>query len=129
MKSTLKEAEKILIEIEKHYEAMKGDLGEDYWKKSDRLRDQFFKYVDKSEPGLYPGRVVAWPHADGRAYYIVKSIGKNLVTLWHVPIDDAWHSPVVSGNKAMREAVEQAIRFTDGMKKLFSKQKKEKQPV
>ena len=132
MKSTLKAVEKLLVEIDQLRDELLNtkNLGDDYWKKCDVVEEKFWTYAQSLEPGLYPGRVVTWGQGDGHAIYVVKSIGKDIVTLLHVPLGDAWRSPVVQNGKAMRSAVEQALRFSDGMKEIFAKEReKQKQPA
>src|SRR5690242_14674111 len=74
-------------------------------------------------PGLKVGRLVHWPVADGNAMYFLTRIGKRMVELEHFPWGDAWRSPVVVNGRAMREAVEQAIRAIEGMRRIFGSDK------
>ena len=43
---------------------------------------------DKSE---YVGEMISFPHADGKAFYMVFSL--KPLRLVHIPIGDAWESP------------------------------------
>ena len=72
-------------------------------------------------PGLKVGRLVSWPVGDGKAFYFVVGIRKRMVDLEHFPWQDDYYSPVVVNGQAMREAVEQAIRGIDGMRRIFGK--------
>lgn len=64
------------------------------WRKSEaeyieKLKEFCKKHSkDKSE---YVGEVISFPHADGKAFYMVFSL--KPVNLIHIPIGDAWQSP------------------------------------
>jgi hypothetical protein len=74
-------------------------------------------------PGMKVGRLVAWPHADGKAWYFITKIGEHICELEWMPGIDAWHSPVVQNGKALIEAVRNAVHGSDAMRKIFSSQK------
>lgn len=87
---------------------------------SDRLDKIFDDYLEKisSKLGFEVGRLVRWPVGDGYAWYVLLKIGKNTCELSHVPVGDAWSSPVVCRGKALTGAVKQAINWVDGFKVL-----------
>lgn len=77
---------------------------------------------DKSlGPGLKVGRLVSWPQGDGKAYYFVTGVGPDVVGLEWIPGIDAWSSPVVQNGRALREAVEEAVRAIDGWRSIMAR--------
>ena len=95
-----------------------------YLKRSEELYAEMDKIDQEAGEGLAIGRVVKWPHADGYAYYFVLAIAARIVTLKHIPIGDAWHNPVIPQNgKITKKIVEDALRKSDKLKRLFQKKK------
>jgi hypothetical protein len=77
-------------------------------------------------PGLKAGRLVAFPHADGYAHYMIARVGARSCHLLPIPYGDAYRSPVVTASGSCpRATVEQALRRTDGMRALFAERDRE----
>jgi hypothetical protein len=88
--------------------------------------DRVMKEIDQFDrsigPGLGLGRFVSWPQGDGKAFYFVTGIGKDLVRLAWLPWWDCWQSSAVVDGQALRSAVERAIRAKDGCRTVFGRQ-------
>lgn len=68
------------------------------------------------------GRVIALPHADGQALYVVTKVLQSRVTLKWLPWIDNWQDDVLEGGAtvSLKWAVER-IRWRDNMDEIFSK--------
>lgn len=73
--------------------------------------------------GKLVGRYVCYSIADGAAYYEVKSIKGNTVTLEHIAVDDAWRYPMIEDMDCQLplKVVEKNISGRDWMSGLFNK--------
>lgn len=115
----------------KKIQALVADIKGDHAKlRQGRLPDYVENYhaqyarieeLDKEAKALDPilGRHVSWPKADGHAHYFVAEVNEYVCKMIHVPIGDSWHSDAVCNGFAFREAVEQAIKWVEGMKAIF----------
>ena len=76
----------------------------------------------KNIKSVTPGRMVYWPYADGRAHYIIIATGKTTCTLQHLPVWDAWESPVVDRNgKCLTTVLEDMIEMADRLADIFDR--------
>lgn len=67
--------------------------------------------------GKYIGKVLQIPHADGYACYMLYSISP--MELIHMPLGDAWDSPMVDGLTSKK--ILEMIDSREKLNKLFSK--------
>lgn len=67
------------------------------------------------------GKHVRFLVADGYAHYIVVKDGKSLVTVEHIPLDDAYEFGGVYDGKILRGIVESQISWTEGMRAIMAK--------
>lgn len=119
--------EQILAKVSKFIEQMSAAHEQEdvqtMIKDMERVMDEIDKFDRSLGPGHHIGRLVSWPQGDGQACYFVTKIGKGVVELAWLPWVDNWHSPVVVDGRALRPAVERAIKARDACRSIFSRPK------
>lgn len=96
---------------------------EDYIKYMDAEEKIFDEMMEVSNKltGVKAGRIVSFPSGGGYANYLIVKVLKNWIYVVHIPVGDAWHSPAVVDSKVDRRVIEKQLKFSDGMKAIFSK--------
>ena len=79
----------------------------DWQKDEEKFLNELRDWCHKHFKGKYVGKEVSFPHADGYARYMVAS--EKPFQLMHLPLGDAWHSPIVEHMtvKAIKEKIDQ----------------------
>lgn len=89
------------------------------WKEWEKHDKEYIENVRKSVKTAdpYAGKILAIPHADGYAQYMVKSL--KPVVLIHLPVGDAWEAPYV--HRMTANDIKQEIDRSERWKTLFAK--------
>ncbi len=77
------------------------------WKEDEeKFTKELRNYCHQCGEGKYVGKILRIPHADGHAQYMIGS--EKPLSLIHIPIGDAWDSPMVDGltNKKIKEMID-----------------------
>ena len=91
-------------------------------KAEDEIFDKLQAISDATGEGVQVGKLISYGVADGKSHYVIMSTGSR-VTVKHVPIGDAYRSPVVRNNALSRGHAEDACRAVDAWRRIFSKKK------
>jgi len=87
------------------------------WKEDEeKFTKELREYCHQCGDGKYVGKILRIPHADGYAQYMVGS--EKPFSLIHVPLGDAWDSPLVDGLKV--KAIKDMIDREEKLAKLFN---------
>lgn len=93
------------------------DFNFESWEEDDKkFTKELREFCFQCGEGKYVGKIFRIPHADGYAQYMVAS--EKPFSLIHMPLGDAWDSPLVNGLTV--KAIKSMIDGEERLAKLFN---------